>query len=151
MLKALALIRIGRSEEAQGILKEVLKEEPSEDATLQAMAICYRETHQRKLLKLLERFKRLPPDDRLVIYVPTAELTCQAYQTASRKDPQNEEFLSHLFMSYVRIGNYRKQQQTAMALFKVKPKNPYYFWAVMSILMQVNSVTNHIQYIINAN
>lgn len=41
-------------------------------------------------------------------------------------------------MGYVRIGDYRKQQQTAMALFKVKPKNPYYFWAVMSILMQVN-------------
>ena len=40
-------------------------------------------------------------------------------------------------MGYVRIGDYRKQQQTAMALFKVKPKNPYYFWAVMSILMQV--------------
>ena len=41
-------------------------------------------------------------------------------------------------MGYVRIGDYRKQQQTAMALYKVKPKNPYYFWAVMSILMQVN-------------
>jgi len=40
-------------------------------------------------------------------------------------------------MGYVRLGDYRKQQQTAMALFKAKPKNPYYFWAVMSIVMQV--------------
>lgn len=43
-------------------------------------------------------------------------------------------------MGYVRIGDYLKQQQTAMALFKVKPKNPYYFWAVMSILMQVKHI-----------
>jgi hypothetical protein len=70
-------------------------------------------------------------------FCSTAELTCQIYEAAVRKDPLNEEFLSHLFMGYVRIGDYRKQQQTAMTLFKVKPKNPYYFWAVMSILMQV--------------
>ena len=48
VLKALALIRLGRPDEAQVILKEVQKEEPYEDATLQAMAICFRETHQRK-------------------------------------------------------------------------------------------------------
>jgi len=111
VLKALALIRLGKSEEAQSTLQEVLSEEPYDDSTLQAMAICYRETHR-------------------------PELTCQAYESALKKDPTNEEFLSHLFMGYVRIGDYRKQQQTAMALYKVKPKNPYYFWAVMSILMQ---------------
>lgn len=74
-----------------------------------------------------------------ILYDFLAELTCQAYEAALKKDPTNEEFLSHLFMGYVRIGDYRKQQQTAMALYKVKPKNPYYFWAVMSILMQVNT------------
>lgn len=73
-----------------------------------------------------------------------AELTCQVYEAAIKKDPLNEEFLSHLFMGYVRIGDYRKQQQTAMALFKVKPKNPYYFWAVMSILMQVMLVESNV-------
>ncbi|EFX68033.1 hypothetical protein DAPPUDRAFT_203413 [Daphnia pulex] len=111
VLKALAMVRLGKSEEAQTILQDVQLEEPCEDATLQAMAICYRETHR-------------------------PELTCHIYEAAVRKDPLNEEFLSHLFMGYVRIGDYRKQQLTAMALFKVKPKNPYYFWAVMSILMQ---------------
>lgn len=69
--------------------------------------------------------------------ISAAELTCEAYEAAVRKEPMNEEFLSYLFMSYVRIGDYRKQQQTAMSLFKAKPKNPYYFWAVMSIVMQV--------------
>jgi N-terminal acetyltransferase B complex non-catalytic subunit len=61
---------------------------------------------------------------------------CEIYEAAIKKDPSNEEFLSHLFMAYVRVGNYKKQQQAALALFKQKPKNPYYFWAVMSIVMQ---------------
>lgn len=39
-------------------------------------------------------------------------------------------------MSYVRLGDFKKQQQTALALYKLKPKNPYYFWAVMSVVMQ---------------
>jgi len=39
-------------------------------------------------------------------------------------------------MSYVRLGDYKKQQQTALNLYKLKPKNPYYFWAVMSTVMQ---------------
>ena len=58
------------------------------------------------------------------------------YENATRKDPQNEELLSHLFMSYVRMGYYKKQQQAALQLYKAKPKNPYYFWAVMSIVLQ---------------
>ncbi|KAK7067820.1 hypothetical protein SK128_016945 [Halocaridina rubra] len=39
-------------------------------------------------------------------------------------------------MAYVRVGDYKNQQQTALKLYKLKPKNPYYFWAVMSHVMQ---------------
>lgn len=52
-MKALALVRLGKSEDAHIILKEVQIEEPCEDATLQAMAICYRETHRRKQLSII--------------------------------------------------------------------------------------------------
>ena len=45
VLKALALIRLGRQEESLAILKEVHDEAPTDDATLQAMTICYRELH----------------------------------------------------------------------------------------------------------
>lgn len=45
VLKALALIRLGRQEESLTILKEVHDEAPTDDATLQAMTICYRELH----------------------------------------------------------------------------------------------------------
>ena len=36
----------------------------------------------------------------------------------------------------MRVGDYTRQQKSAMNLYKSYPKNPYYFWAVMSNLMQ---------------
>ncbi|KAG1681404.1 N-alpha-acetyltransferase 25, NatB auxiliary subunit [Nymphon striatum] len=114
VLKALALIRLGRPNESISILQEVHIECPADEATLQAMTICYWELHK-------------------------PELIAEAYENASKKDPCNEEFLTHLFMAHVRLGHYKKQQLTAMTLYKVKPKNPYYFWAVMSVVMQAHS------------
>lgn len=64
------------------------------------------------------------------------EKICKLYETAVKLDPSNEELHTHLFMSYVRIGDFKSQQQSAMALYKNKPKNPYYCWAVMSIVLQ---------------
>lgn len=65
-----------------------------------------------------------------------ADKISEVYEAAAKADPNNEELLTHLFMSYVRLGDYKKQQQTALTLYKMKPKNPYYFWAVMSAVMQ---------------
>lgn len=61
------------------------------------------------------------------------------YENATKKEPMNEELLSHLFISYVRMSQYKKQQQAALQLYKAKAKNPYYFWAVMSIVLQAMS------------
>lgn len=44
--------------------------------------------------------------------------------------------MSHLFMSYVQVNNFKGQQTVAMQLYKLNPKSPYYFWAVMSIVLQ---------------
>ena len=84
ILKSLALLRLGRENEAQPILDSVLTEGPTEDGTLQAMTIAFRELQQ--------------PDK-----------ICVMYENATKKE-QNEELLSHLFMSYVRMGYYKKQQ-----------------------------------------
>ncbi|XP_076384769.1 phagocyte signaling impaired [Megalopta genalis] len=111
MLKALALLRLGKENECQVIMDKVRSKIPCEDSTLQVMSICYREIHQPNKIS-------------------------EVYEAAAKADPNNEELLTHLFMSYVRLGDYKKQQQTALALYKLKPKNPYYFWAVMSIVMQ---------------
>nr|XP_031835022.1 N-alpha-acetyltransferase 25, NatB auxiliary subunit [Nomia melanderi]XP_031835023.1 N-alpha-acetyltransferase 25, NatB auxiliary subunit [Nomia melanderi]XP_031835024.1 N-alpha-acetyltransferase 25, NatB auxiliary subunit [Nomia melanderi] len=111
MLKALALLRLGKEDECQVIMDKVRSKVPCDDSTLQVMSICYREIHQPNKIS-------------------------EVYEAAVKADPNNEELLTHLFMSYVRLGDYKKQQQTAFALYKLKPKNPYYFWAVMSIVMQ---------------
>jgi len=50
VLKALALLRMGKENECQVIMDKVRSEVPCEDSTLQAMSICYREIHQRKFL-----------------------------------------------------------------------------------------------------
>ena len=42
------MIRLGKSEEAQLLLTDVLTLEPCDDATLQAMTICFKETHRRQ-------------------------------------------------------------------------------------------------------
>ncbi|ESO95376.1 hypothetical protein LOTGIDRAFT_215027 [Lottia gigantea] len=115
VLKALALLRLGRQEESSVILQEVHSQHPTDDATLQAMSICYREVHK-------------------------LDMIADLYQNAYNEKPDNEDILSALFMAHVRLGNYQKQQQTAMLLHKLKPnKNPYYFWAVMSIVMQAHT------------
>uniref|UniRef100_A0A224YWA9 N-terminal acetyltransferase B complex subunit MDM20 homolog n=1 Tax=Rhipicephalus zambeziensis TaxID=60191 RepID=A0A224YWA9_9ACAR len=115
-LKALALVRLSRSDEALSVLKELQTEAPTDDSTLQAMTLCYRE---------LER-----PD-----------LVVEAYERATQKEPQNEELLSHLFMGYVRVGRPREQRRTALALHRLRHKNPYYFWAVMSLVLEADQPT----------
>ena len=84
ILKSLALLRLGRENEAQPILDSVLSEGPTDDGTLQAMTIAFRELQQ-------------------------PEKICTMYENATSRE-QNEELLSHLFMSYVRMGFYKKQQ-----------------------------------------
>lgn len=61
---------------------------------------------------------------------------CDLYGNAARAVPGNEELLSHLFMAHVRVNNYSAQQTVALQLYKLNPKNPYYFWAVMSIVLK---------------
>ncbi|OWR55035.1 putative Phagocyte signaling-impaired protein [Danaus plexippus plexippus] len=113
-LKALALFRLGKGAEAQTVLETLAQEKPCDDTTLQAMTISYRESQQ---------FHKV----------------CALYEAAVKVEPTSEELYSHLFMSYVRVGDFRSQQRVAMALYKFAPKNPYYFWAVMSILLQAKT------------
>ena len=48
VLKALALLRLGRHDDSSVMLQEVHSQHPTDEATLQAMAICYREIHKCK-------------------------------------------------------------------------------------------------------
>lgn len=48
-LKALTLHRMGKVGECNTILEALTNEKPVDDATLQAMTLCYREMQNRKL------------------------------------------------------------------------------------------------------
>uniref|UniRef100_A0A2K6G5I1 N-alpha-acetyltransferase 25, NatB auxiliary subunit n=1 Tax=Propithecus coquereli TaxID=379532 RepID=A0A2K6G5I1_PROCO len=85
VLKAIGLQRTGKQEEAFTLAQEVAALEPTDDNSLQALTILYREMHRRTFLSF------------------------------------------HLFMALFQAG---------MALYKIVPKNPYYFWSVMSLIMQ---------------
>lgn len=50
-LMALALLRLGRDVEAQRVLRDLAQTGPTEDATLQAMTIAYRELESGKSLE----------------------------------------------------------------------------------------------------
>ena len=71
--------------------------------------------------------------------IPSDAKIAELYADAASHYPKNQEILTHLFMAYVRIGDYQKQQHTAIQLHKAFPQSgPYYCWRVMSILMQVS-------------
>uniref|UniRef100_A0AAR2L786 N-alpha-acetyltransferase 25, NatB auxiliary subunit n=1 Tax=Pygocentrus nattereri TaxID=42514 RepID=A0AAR2L786_PYGNA len=114
VLKAIGLQRTGKQDEAFTLAQEVANLEPTDDNSLQALTILYREMHR-------------------------PELVTKLYEAAVRKVPTSEEYHSHLFMAYARVGEYKKMQQAGMALYKIVPKNPYYFWSVMSLVMQAIS------------
>lgn len=61
---------------------------------------------------------------------------CTLYAKAAEQDAGNEDILSQLFMAYARVNDFQSQQKVAMQLYKLKPKNPYYCWAVMSCVLK---------------
>ncbi|KAG4065801.1 hypothetical protein HA402_012479 [Bradysia odoriphaga] len=110
-LKALALLRMGRDDEGDALVEQIAAENPFDDSTLQVMTYCYKER---------EEFGKI----------------CTLYSNAAKQSPGCEDILSHLFISYVRVNDFAAQQLVAMQLYKLKPKNPYYFWAVMSVYLK---------------
>uniref|UniRef100_A0A4W3K631 N-alpha-acetyltransferase 25, NatB auxiliary subunit n=1 Tax=Callorhinchus milii TaxID=7868 RepID=A0A4W3K631_CALMI len=87
VLKAIGLQRTGKQDEAFSLAQEVAALEPTDDNSLQALTILYREMHR-------------------------PELVTKLYEAAVRKVPSSEEYHSHLFMAYARVGEYKKMQQS---------------------------------------
>uniref|UniRef100_A0A667Z3K4 N-alpha-acetyltransferase 25, NatB auxiliary subunit n=1 Tax=Myripristis murdjan TaxID=586833 RepID=A0A667Z3K4_9TELE len=90
VLKAIGLQRTGKQDEAFTLAQEVATLEPTDDNSLQALTILYREMHR-------------------------PELVTKLYEAAVKKVPLSEEYHSHLFMAYARVGEYKKMQQAISA------------------------------------
>lgn len=51
-----------------------------------------------------------------------AELVTKLYEAAVKKVPNSEEYHSHLFMAYARVGEYKKMQQVLfLQLLRIQP------------------------------
>lgn len=57
------------------------------------------------------------------------------YEMALKQNPHNEELYSHLFMAYVRIGDYKKQQQVMQSLLT-------WLWLTVSNVICLFSVSS---------
>jgi N-terminal acetyltransferase B complex non-catalytic subunit len=66
------------------------------------------------------------------------------YESATKREPTSEEFLCSLFMAYVRMKDYKNQFLTAQKLYKLTQKIPYYNWAVISVLLQIDDNANQL-------
>lgn len=111
VLKALALIRTDRLSDAMEILNSLdVPGARHDELTLQAFVHCYRDSNQHmKVVHLYEKAIEVEPSD--------ANLT-------------------QLFMAYSRERMYKEQQKIALRLYKDLGVTTYYFWSVMSLILQ---------------
>ncbi|KAL1930984.1 hypothetical protein VTP01DRAFT_10121 [Rhizomucor pusillus] len=110
-LKAVVLVRTGKDAEAEELCQQVKKCVPTDDATLQAVTMAYRELgHHHAVVEL--------------------------YENAANQQPKNEEFAKNWFMAMVRNGDYKGQQAAALKLHRTFKQDKYLFWAIMSLALQ---------------
>lgn len=111
VLKALALIRSDKLADGFEIINSLdVPGAQFDDSTLQAFVHCFKEAGcPERITTLYERAVAVSP---------------------------TEQNLTHLFMAHVRNRSFKNQQLVAMRLFKEFNNTPYFFWAVMSIVMQ---------------
>lgn len=113
VLKAHCLERTGKTDEALEICRMVQKRKPTDDTLLNTMNLV---------------FKLAGCEHEML---PTFEYACV------HTDPPNEELFSSLFFAYARRGEFLKQQQTALKMFKAFGGAKYMSWASLSMMLQV--------------
>uniref|UniRef100_A0A914I777 N-terminal acetyltransferase B complex subunit MDM20 homolog n=1 Tax=Globodera rostochiensis TaxID=31243 RepID=A0A914I777_GLORO len=116
-LKALALIRIERFNDAEALinsLEDICRTDEIDEAFVQALSHCYKELNR-------------------------ADRVVDLYTELTRRQPTNEQFFRELFFSCARVSNLREQQRVALQLAKIcttTEPSTYYMWAVLVILVQ---------------
>ena len=125
-LKCLVLLKLERQDEAQALASE-----------LEAIALSTTRTappgdasnmDENALTFLSQYYKDLRQYDKVV----------NLYEAACKREPNSEELHCSLFMAFVRAKDYKNQVITAQKLYKLTRKYPYYNWAVISVLLQID-------------
>ncbi|KAG0036056.1 N-alpha-acetyltransferase 25, NatB auxiliary subunit [Podila clonocystis] len=114
-LKALALERSGKMNEALALCEEIQWAKPTDEATLRTLSMVLKSAGK---------------------YEPMIKL----YENASKAHPKNENLATQWFMSLARTLDFKGQQMAALQLHKNFKRTNYMFWAIMSITLQGQNV-----------
>ncbi|KAG1756688.1 N-acetyltransferase B complex non catalytic subunit-domain-containing protein [Suillus paluster] len=114
-LKALALTRSQKVEEALVLCDEILAGVVTDDSTLSVM------TH---VLKGLAR---------------NSDMVAM-FDNAFKQQPQSEELGAQTFFAHVRTGNWKSCQQVATRMHKQFQEDRYVYWAVIGAILQANEL-----------
>eukprot|EP00658_Telonema_sp_P-2_P008743 TRINITY_DN13300_c0_g2_i1.p1 TRINITY_DN13300_c0_g2~~TRINITY_DN13300_c0_g2_i1.p1 ORF type:complete len:916 (-),score=272.12 TRINITY_DN13300_c0_g2_i1:266-3013(-) len=112
-LKAVALDRVDRRDEALLLCNQIMTENPElvDESTLSTTLLVLKSNQQEHLGTLM-------------------------YERAFAKQPDNENFGVQVFNGHLRDDNYPKQQQVARKLFKQFKNNRYFKWSIASMHSQ---------------
>ncbi|CAF1050208.1 unnamed protein product [Rotaria sp. Silwood1] len=132
-LKCLVLLKLERQEDARTLANELdalasatTRTAPPGDAS---------NVDENALTFFSQYYKDLRQFDKVV----------WLYEAATKRESTSEEFLCSLFMAYVRTKDYKNQVLTAQKLYKLTRKIPYYNWAVISVLLQIDENSNQLK------
>ncbi|KAG4096530.1 hypothetical protein H8356DRAFT_995095 [Neocallimastix lanati (nom. inval.)] len=116
-MKSLALVKLGKQEEAEELARSVVETKPVDETILQALNLT---------------FKGLEKYDEIV----------ELFKNAFEADQTNEEYANQYYMALTKVNNFELQKQTALKLNKlfsnsvVNKKGKYFCWAIMSSILQ---------------
>ncbi|UJR37411.1 hypothetical protein I4U23_030115 [Adineta vaga] len=131
-LKCLVLLKLDKHDEARALVNEL--ETLASTPTHAAAPGDASNVDENTLTFLSQYYKDLRQYDKVV----------RLYEIATKREPTSEEYLCSLFMAYVRIKDYKNQVLTAQKLYKLTRKIPYYNWAVISVLLQIDDNSNQL-------
>jgi len=132
-LKCLVLLKLERHEDARTLANEL--DTLASTTTRTAPAGDASNVDENALTFFSQYYKDLRQFDKVVCL----------YEAATKREPTSEEFLCSLFMAYVRTKDYKNQMLTAQKLYKLTRKIPYYNWAVISVLLQIDENSNQLK------
>eukprot|EP01084_Bolivina_argentea_P008203 15347_1 len=111
-LKSYGLARLGHSDEALALAKEVASKAPTDEDTLRALEWSFR-------------------------YLGASEEIVNVFEAASKAQPNNLSLATAVFVHAAGIGDFLKAQKTALRLYKLSGEKRHVMWAVTAILVQV--------------
>ena len=132
-LKCLVLLKLERTDEARQLASEL--EVLALSPTRIAPAGDASNVDENALTFFSQYYKDLRQFDKAIAL----------YEAATKREPTSEELLCSLFMAYVRMKDYKNQVLTAQKLYKLTQKLPYYNWAVISVLLQIDDNANQLK------